>query len=69
MKAGFVEKLIGRLGKIDASEVQNYSAELKAITGGEGFYTIEFSHYDIVPQGIAAPVIAAARAHQTKEAE
>ena len=28
MKAGFVEKLIGRLGKIDASEVQNYFLRL-----------------------------------------
>ncbi len=54
---------------IPAAEVQNYSSELKAITGGEGFYTIEFSHYDIVPQGIAAPVIAAAKAHQVKEPE
>ncbi len=54
---------------IPASEVQNYSSELKAITGGEGFYTMDFSHYDIVPHGIAAPVIAAAKAHQTKDAE
>ena len=28
MKAGFVEKLIGRLGKIDASDVQNYFLRL-----------------------------------------
>src|SRR5205809_3392339 len=28
MKAGFVEKLIGRLGKIDSSEVQNYFLRL-----------------------------------------
>ncbi len=52
---------------IPAAEVQNYSSELKAITGGEGFYTMEFSHYDIVPQHIAAPVIAAAKAHQASE--
>ena len=38
---------------IPAAEVQNYSSELKAITGGEGFYTMEFSHYDIVPPQIA----------------
>src|SRR5947199_999380 len=28
MKAGFVEKLIGRLAKIDANEVQNYFLRL-----------------------------------------
>ena len=54
---------------IPSAEVQNYSSELKAITGGEGFYTMEFSHYDIVPHNLAAPVIAAARAHQAKDAE
>ncbi len=54
---------------IPAAEVQNYTSELKAITGGEGFYTMEFSHYDIVPHGIAAPVIAAAKMHQSKEAD
>ena len=55
--------------QIPASEVQNYSAELKAITGGEGFYTLEFSHYDIVPGNIANPVIAAAKSKQLKEVE
>jgi elongation factor G len=52
-----------------AAEVQNYSAELKAITGGEGFYTVEFSHYDVVPGNIAAPVIAASKTRQVKEVE
>jgi elongation factor G len=55
--------------QVPASEVQNYSAELKALTGGEGFYTIEFSHYDIVPSNIAGPVITAARSRQVKEVE
>ena len=55
--------------QIPAAEVLNYSADLKSITGGEGFYTLEFSHYDVVPTNIAAPVIAAAKARQTKEAE
>jgi len=55
--------------QVPAAEVLNYSAELKAITGGEGFYTLEFSHYDVVPGNIAAPVIAASRTRQVKEAE
>jgi len=54
--------------QVPASEVQNYSAELKAITGGEGFYTLDFSHYDVVPGNIAAPVIAAAKTRQVVEA-
>ncbi|MCY3022302.1 MAG: elongation factor G [Planctomycetota bacterium] len=55
--------------QVPAAEVLNYSAELKAITGGEGFYTLEFSHYDVVPSSIAGPIIAAARTRQVKEAE
>ncbi|MGD0090317.1 MAG: elongation factor G [Planctomycetota bacterium] len=55
--------------QVPAAEVLSYSAELKAITGGEGFYTLEFSHYDVVPGNIAAPVIAASRTRQVKEAD
>ncbi len=55
--------------QVPMAEVQNYSAELKAITGGEGFYSLEFSHYDVVPSSIAAPIIAAAKTRQVKESE
>jgi elongation factor G len=55
--------------QIPAAEVQNYQAELKAMSRGEGFYHFEFSHYDIVPPNIAAPVIAAAKARQVKDAD
>jgi elongation factor G len=55
--------------QVPAAEVLNYSADLKSITGGEGFYTLEFSHYDVVPSNIAAPLIASARTRQVKEAE
>ncbi|MEI6233480.1 MAG: elongation factor G [Planctomycetota bacterium] len=54
---------------IPAAEIQNYSSELKAITGGEGFFSMEFSHYDIVPPAIAGPVIAAAKEHQSKDSD
>lgn len=51
--------------QVPASELQNYSAELKAMTGGEGFYSMEFSHYDAVPTNVANPVIEAAMKRQT----
>jgi elongation factor G len=53
--------------QVPSAEVQNYQAELKAITAGEGFYHIEFSHYDAVPPNIANPVISAAKSHSAKE--
>jgi elongation factor G len=52
-----------------ASEVQGYAGELKSITGGEGFYSIEFSHYDPVPPNLAQPIILAAMKRERKEEE
>ncbi|MCW8132436.1 MAG: elongation factor G [Planctomycetota bacterium] len=55
--------------QVPMSELLNYSAELKAMTGGEGFFSMEFSHYDTVPSNVAHPVIAAAMSRQVKEEE
>ena len=40
------------------SEVQTYSSELQSLTGGEGYFTMEFSHYDVVPSHVTQQVIA-----------
>ena len=55
--------------QVPAAEIQNYAAELKSMTGGEGFYTMEYSHYDIVPTSLAQPVIQAALSRQVAEEE
>lgn len=36
-------------GQAPLAELESYGTQLKAITGGEGSYTIEFSHYEAVP--------------------
>ncbi|MFQ5685751.1 MAG: elongation factor G [Candidatus Scalindua sp.] len=46
---------------IPMDEVKNYETELKSMTGGRGSYTMELSHYDIVPSHIAQAVIAQAK--------
>jgi elongation factor G len=47
------ETLSGGRAKISAlvplSELQDYLSRLKALTGGEGSYTMDLSHYDPVP--------------------
>lgn len=50
---------------IPMDEVKNYETELKSMTGGRGSFTMEFSHYDIVPSHLVPAIIAQAK----KEAE
>ncbi len=44
--------------QIPLQEIQTYSTDLRSITAGEGSYTIEFSHYDLVPAKIAEAIAA-----------
>lgn len=53
--------------KVPLAEVLTYSTQLRSITGGEGTYTITFSHYDIVPPNIAQQI--ADRVKAEKEAQ
>ncbi|MES9970407.1 MAG: elongation factor G [Candidatus Thiodiazotropha sp.] len=39
-------------GQAPLSELEGYATHLKAITGGEGNYTIQFSHYEAVPANV-----------------
>ncbi len=39
------------------AEVQRYATDLRSMTQGRGFYTMEFSHYEEVPAHIAQKVI------------
>ncbi len=43
--------------QVPLAEIQMYQADLKSLTGGEGSYTIEFDHYDIVPGNIQKGII------------
>ncbi|MGH8119778.1 MAG: hypothetical protein ACRESK_04095 [Gammaproteobacteria bacterium] len=36
-------------GQVPLSEVSGYQSHLKSMTGGAGYYALEFSHYDFVP--------------------
>lgn len=43
---------------VPLSEVSNYQNQLKSVTGGQGSFTMEFSHYDPVPANVQQQVIA-----------
>jgi elongation factor G len=51
--------------QVPQAEILTYAADLQSMTGGEGSYTVEFSHYDPVPSHLAKEIIAAG----AKEAE
>ncbi|MCP4253170.1 MAG: elongation factor G [Candidatus Scalindua sp.] len=46
---------------IPMDEVKNYETELKSMTGGKGSYTMELSHYDVVPSHLVPAIIAEAK--------
>ncbi len=47
--------------EVPMSEMLTYAPDLRAITGGQGDYTMEFLRYEEVPHHIAQQVISAAR--------
>ena len=43
--------------EVPLAEVTTYARSLSSITGGQGSYSIEFSHYDIVPGNVQQEII------------
>ncbi|MFA5795224.1 MAG: elongation factor G [Candidatus Brocadiia bacterium] len=54
---------------VPLGEIASYSTELRSITAGEGHYSIEFSHYDLVPFKIQEAIIAKNKPKEEKEDE
>jgi elongation factor G len=48
------------------SEMLTYESSLRSMTGGRGGYSMEFSHYEEVPNQQAEKVVAAHRAEKEK---
>ncbi|MBQ9537591.1 MAG: elongation factor G [Desulfovibrionaceae bacterium] len=42
---------------VPMNEVLRYAPDLRSITGGQGFFTMEFDHYEEAPQPVAEQVI------------
>jgi len=53
--------------EVPLAEVTTYARSLSSITGGQGSYTIEFSHYDVVPGNVQQEIIAAAKLEEEEE--
>ena len=44
---------------VPLSEIMHYATELRSMTGGTASYTMEFSHYDVVPSHVQQKIVAA----------
>jgi elongation factor G len=55
------------IAEVPLAEVTTYARALSSITGGQGSYTMEFSHYDLVPGNVAKEIIE--KAHLEEEEE
>ena len=48
-------------------EVMTYARTLSSMTGGQGSYTMEFAHYDVVPPNVQQQIIAKAKIKEEEE--
>ena len=54
---------------VPLAEIANYNSSLSSITGGQGSFTMEFSHYEPVPGNVQQQIIdAAKKEHQAAHA-
>ena len=42
---------------VPLSEMQRYTTDLRSITGGRGIFSMEFSHYETVPNHITSEIV------------
>ena len=54
-------------GKVPLSELNNYQGRLKSVTGGQGSYSIELSHYDPVPPPVQQQIMAGHKSTHVEE--
>ncbi len=44
--------------QVPLAEVQQYNSQLKSVTGGQGSYSMELSHYEVVPPNVVQQIVA-----------
>ena len=54
-------------GQVPLSELAEYQSRLRSVTGGQGSYTIEFSHYAAVPASIQQQIASQYKAEREED--
>ena len=55
------------VAEVPLAEVTTYARSLSSITGGQGSYSIELSHYDVVPGNVLQEIIAKSQLKEEEE--
>ncbi|MDZ7750448.1 MAG: elongation factor G [Gammaproteobacteria bacterium] len=55
------------MGQVPLSELEAYQSRLKSVTGGEGTFLMDFSHYEAVPPKVQQELVAAHRPRVQEE--
>lgn len=50
--------------QVPLAEIQRYATDLRSMTQGRGFYTMKFSHYDVVPSHLVEKIAEEAKKRQ-----
>jgi elongation factor G len=45
------------IAHVPLSEMLRYTSQLRSLTGGRGYFTMEMDHYDVVPTHVAGPIV------------
>jgi len=53
--------------EVPLAEVMTYARTLSSMTGGQGSYAMEFSHYDIVPSNVQQKIIAGSKVKEEED--
>jgi elongation factor G len=53
--------------EVPLAEVTTYARSLSSMTGGQGSYTLEFSHYDVVPPNVQQEILAKAKVEEEED--
>ena len=53
--------------KVPLAEVSTYARTLSSMTGGQGSYAMEFSHYDVMPGNVQQEILAQAKVKEDED--
>jgi elongation factor G len=53
--------------EVPLRSVNHYSRTLMSMTGGQGSYTMDFSHYDAMPGNVQQEIISKAKMQEEEE--